>query len=79
MLMLLGFVPDAGCDAGTSYPAYGVRNLLMLLGFVPDAGCGAGASYLACGLCNLLMLLGLYLMPDAVLTHLIRPAGCAIC
>ncbi|ENK6894993.1 hypothetical protein AB3024_003645, partial [Escherichia albertii] len=50
-------VPDAGCDAGAFYPAYGVRNLLMLLGFVPDAGCGAGASYLACGLCNLLMLL----------------------
>ncbi|ESS90792.1 hypothetical protein L342_3927 [Escherichia coli CE516] len=55
--MLLCFVPDAGCDAGASYPAYGVLNLLMLLCFVPDAGCDAGASYPAYGLFNSLMLL----------------------
>ncbi|WP_213084429.1 hypothetical protein, partial [Escherichia coli] len=34
MLMLLCFVPDAGCDAGASYPAYGLFNSLMLLDFV---------------------------------------------
>ena len=28
------FVPDAGCDAGASYPAYGLFNSLMLLDFV---------------------------------------------
>ncbi|APE90412.1 hypothetical protein EC2729250_3610 [Escherichia coli 2729250] len=32
--MLLCFVPDAGCDAGASYPAYGLFNSLMLLDFV---------------------------------------------
>ncbi|AGC88593.1 hypothetical protein ECO9545_15378 [Escherichia coli O111:H11 str. CVM9545] len=34
LLMLLCFVPDAGCDAGASYPAYGLFNSLMLLDFV---------------------------------------------
>ncbi|MFP1484293.1 hypothetical protein ACLB1S_26520 [Escherichia coli] len=35
LLMLLCFVPDAGCDAGASYPAYGLfDNSLMLLDFV---------------------------------------------
>ena len=74
--MLLGFVPEAGCDADASYPAYGLRNLLMLLGFVPEAGCDAGASYPAYGLRNLLMLLGF--VPDAMLAHLIRPTSGAI-
>ncbi len=36
LLMLLCFVPDAGYDAGASYPAYGVFNLLMLLLCRPD-------------------------------------------